>query len=150
MALSFSEDSLQAAGSAVDRLDALFAALATYRCDCPDDATLAELLDGTKAAFETALDDDLNISPAQAALFDLVRELNRRIDARVLSTADAMRATDFIRDLDRVLGIAPRRGNGAGAGTTEVAGRAGRRPGRSRLGGIRPASRRIGGAGRAR
>jgi cysteinyl-tRNA synthetase len=107
MALSFSEDSLQAAGSAVDRLDALFAALATYRCDCPDDATLAELLDGTKAAFETALDDDLNISPAQAALFDLVRELNRRIDARVLSTADATRATDFIRDLDRVLGIAP-------------------------------------------
>ncbi|HEX7496792.1 MAG TPA: DALR domain-containing protein, partial [Candidatus Limnocylindrales bacterium] len=58
-------------------------------------------------AFETALDDDLNISPAQAALFDLVRELNRRIDARVLSTADATRATDFIRDLDRVLGIAP-------------------------------------------
>jgi cysteinyl-tRNA synthetase len=107
MALSFGEDSLQAASSAVDRLDALFAALATYRCDCPDDATLAELLDGTKAAFETALDDDLNISPAQAALFDLVRELNRRIDARVLSTADATRATDFIRDLDRVLGIAP-------------------------------------------
>jgi cysteinyl-tRNA synthetase len=107
MALSFSEDSLQAAGSAVDRLDALFAALATYRCDRPDDATLAELLAGTKTAFETALDDDLNISPAQAALFDLVRELNRRIDARVLSTADATRATDFIRDLDRVLGIAP-------------------------------------------
>jgi cysteinyl-tRNA synthetase len=107
MALSFGEDSLQAASSAVDRLDALFAALATYRCDCPDDATLAELLDATKAAFETALDDDLNISPAQAALFDLVRELNRRIDARVLSTADATRATDFIRDLDRVLGIAP-------------------------------------------
>jgi cysteinyl-tRNA synthetase len=107
MALSFSEDSLQAAGSAIDRLDALFAALATYRCDCPDDATLAELLAGTRTAFETALDDDLNISPAQAALFDLVRELNRRIDARVLSTADGTRATDFIRDLDRVLGIAP-------------------------------------------
>jgi cysteinyl-tRNA synthetase len=107
MALSFSEDSLQAASSAVYRLDALFAALATYRCDCPDDATLAGLLNGTKAAFETALDDDLNISPALAALFDLVRELNRRIDARALSTADARRATGFIRDLDRVLGIAP-------------------------------------------
>jgi cysteinyl-tRNA synthetase len=107
MALSFSEDSLQAASSAVYRLDALFAALATYRCDCPDDATLAGLLNGTKAAFETALDDDLNISPALAALFDLVRELNRRVDARVLSTADAMRATGFIRDLDRVLAIAP-------------------------------------------
>jgi cysteinyl-tRNA synthetase len=107
MALSFGEDSLQAASSAVERLDALFAALATYRCDGLDDATLAGLLDGTKAAFETALDDDLNISPALAALFDLVRELNRRVDARVLSTSDATRAAAFIRDLDRVLAIAP-------------------------------------------
>jgi cysteinyl-tRNA synthetase len=105
--LSFGEDSLQAASSAVDRLDALFAALATYRSDCPDDATLEALLDGTKTDFEAALDDDLNISPALASLFGLVRELNRRIDARVLSTADAAQATDFIRGLDRVLGIAP-------------------------------------------
>jgi cysteinyl-tRNA synthetase len=107
MALSFGDESLQAASSAIDRLDALFAALAAYRGDCPDDATLPALLDETRATFEAALDDDLNISPALAALFELVRELNRRIDARSLSTADAGRATEFIRDLDRVLGIAP-------------------------------------------
>jgi cysteinyl-tRNA synthetase len=105
--LSFGDDSLMAASSAIDRLDALFAALATYRSDCPDDTTLAGLLDGTKAAFEAALDDDLNISPALAALFDLVRELNRRIDARALSTADAARAAAFVRGLGGVLGIAP-------------------------------------------
>jgi cysteinyl-tRNA synthetase len=107
MALSFGDDSLAAASSAIDRLDALLAALAAYRGDCPDDATLPDLLDGARAAFEAALDADLNISPALAALFELVRELNRRIDARALSTADAGRATEFIRDLDRVLGIAP-------------------------------------------
>ena len=107
MSLSFGEDSLAAASSAIDRLDALLAALAAYRDDCPDDATLPALLGRTRAAFEAALDDDLNISPALAAVFELVRELNRRIDARQLSTADAGRATDFLRDLDRVLGIAP-------------------------------------------
>jgi cysteinyl-tRNA synthetase len=105
--LSFGEDSLQAASSAVERLDALFAALAKYRSECPDDATLVGLFDGSRAAFEAALDDDLNISPALASLFDLVRELNRRIDARALSTADAARAAAFLRDLDRVLGVAP-------------------------------------------
>ena len=105
--LSFGEDSLQAAGSAVDRLEALLAALAAYRADCPDDATLPALFDGTRTAFEDALDDDLNISPALAAVFDLVRELNRRIDSRALSTVDATRAVAFIRDLDRVLGITP-------------------------------------------
>jgi cysteinyl-tRNA synthetase len=105
MALSFGDDSLPAASSAIDRLDALLAALAAYRSDGADDASLAALLDGTRAAFEAALDDDLNISPALAALFELVRELNRRIDACALSTADAGRAIEFIRDLDRVLGI---------------------------------------------
>ena len=107
MALSFSDDSLAAASSAIDRLDALLAALSAYRSDGPDDGTLLSLLDNARTAFETALDDDLNISPALAALFELIRELNRRIDARTLSTADAGRATSFIRDLDRVLAIAP-------------------------------------------
>lgn len=65
------------------------------------------LLDQVRAAFEAALDDDLNISAALAAIFDLVRDLNRRMDARSLSTADAERATALIRDLDRVLAITP-------------------------------------------
>jgi cysteinyl-tRNA synthetase len=107
MPLSFGDDSLQAASSAVERLDALLVALAAYRADGSDDASLPALLDAARAAFETALDDDLNISPALGALFDLVRELNRRIDARALSTADAGRAVEFLRDLDRVLAIAP-------------------------------------------
>ncbi len=107
MGLSFGDDSLQSASSAIDRLDTLLAALSSYRDDCPDDATLPALLDGAREAFVAALDDDLNISPALAAVFELVRELNRRIDARTISTADAGRATEFIRDLDRVLGIVP-------------------------------------------
>ncbi len=105
--LSFGDDSVAAAGSAIDRLEALLAALAVYGSDCPDDASLPALIDGTRESFESALDDDLNISPALAAVFDLIRELNRRIDARTISTADARRAAAFIHDLDRVLGIAP-------------------------------------------
>jgi cysteinyl-tRNA synthetase len=106
-ALSFGDDSLTAASSAIDRLDALLAALAAYHSEAPDDAALPALLDETRVAFEVAMDDDLNISPALASLFDLVRELNRRIDGRALSTADAGRAVAFIRVLDGVLGIAP-------------------------------------------
>jgi cysteinyl-tRNA synthetase len=107
MALSFADDSLASASSAIDRLDALLAALAVYRSDGPDDGSLPSLFDPTRAAFESALDDDLNVSPALAAVFELIRELNRRIDARTLSTADGGRAIAFIRDLDRVLAIAP-------------------------------------------
>ena len=51
------------------------------------------------------MDEDLAIAPALGVLFDLVRDLNRRIDERTLSTADAQRAAAGLRDLDRVLGV---------------------------------------------
>jgi cysteinyl-tRNA synthetase len=104
--LNYSDASLAAAGAAVERIDALLAALAAYREDRDDDPDLPGVLDGIRAGFEAALDDDLNISAALASLFDGVRELNRRLDARLLSTADAERSTALIRDLDTVLGVA--------------------------------------------
>jgi len=104
--LNWSDDSLSAAAAAVDRLDALLTALASYREDRADDPGLPAALDGIRTAFEAGLDDDLNVSAALAALFEGVRELNRRLDARVLSTADAARAAGFVRELDSVLGIA--------------------------------------------
>jgi cysteinyl-tRNA synthetase len=105
MALGYSDESLAAAAAAVDRLDAVLAALRTYRQEGPDDSTLSDLLASTRSGFESALDDDLNVSGALGALFDGVRDLNRRIDARSLSTADAARAAAFIEELDTVLGV---------------------------------------------
>ena len=106
-ALEYSEASLAAAGAAVDRLDSLVASLMAYRNDGDGDPGLPAALDGARAAFEAAFDDDLNVSAALAALFDLVRELNRRIDARALSSNDARAALDALRVLDRVLAILP-------------------------------------------
>jgi cysteinyl-tRNA synthetase len=103
--LNWTDESLPAAAAAVDRLDALLNALAAYREDRDDDPTLPAALDATRAGFEAGLDDDLNVSAALGALFDGVRELNRRMDVRSLSTADASRAADAIRALDAVLGV---------------------------------------------
>jgi cysteinyl-tRNA synthetase len=104
--LEFSPASLAAAAAAVDRLSTALAALDAYREVRADDATLPTLLADARSAFEAALDDDLNISVALAAVFDLVRELNRRMAERGLSTADAGQAAAAIRDLDRVLAVA--------------------------------------------
>jgi cysteinyl-tRNA synthetase len=106
-ALNHTEESLAAAAAAVERLDAVVAALTAYHEDRPDDPDLPIVLAETREAFGAALDDDLGISPALAVLFDLVRELNRRIDGRLLSGDDARRALDLLRDLDRVLAVLP-------------------------------------------
>jgi cysteinyl-tRNA synthetase len=103
--LSYTDDSLVASSAAVARLDAFVAALEQYREERTDDETLSRVLDGARSAFETALDDDLNVSAALAAVFDLVRDVNRRIDERQLSTADAGRVLELMRDLDRVLAV---------------------------------------------
>jgi cysteinyl-tRNA synthetase len=106
-ALSYSDESLAAAGAALDRLDALIAALGAYSGGGSDDPELGDALAQARGAFEAAMDDDLNVSAALAAIFDLVRDLNRRIDARSLSDRDAAAAIELLRDLDRVLGILP-------------------------------------------
>ena len=105
--LNHSDESLAAAGAALERLDAAVAALDAYVEAGPDDATLPEALDAAREGFGAALDDDLNISAALAVVFDLVRDLNRRLERRSLSTADAGRALATLRDLDRVLAILP-------------------------------------------
>jgi len=106
-ALNFSEESLAAAAAAIDRLDALVAGLQAYSADAPDDPELPGVLAAAREAFGAALDDDLAISPALAALFDLVRDVNRRLAERRLSTADAGSAMAALRDLDEVLGVLP-------------------------------------------
>jgi cysteinyl-tRNA synthetase len=106
-ALNHSDESLAAAAAAVARLDAAVAALEGYREDRDDDPTLPGALDGARAAFGAALDDDLNVSAALAAVFDLVRDLNRRVEARSISTDDAARSVALLRDLDQVLGVLP-------------------------------------------
>jgi cysteinyl-tRNA synthetase len=105
--LNHSEESLAASAAGLERLDAAVAALQAYRQDGPDDATLPDALAAARVAFGEALDDDLNVSAGLAAVFDLVRDLNRRVERRALSTADAGRALETMRDLDRVLGILP-------------------------------------------
>ena len=104
--LEFGDEPLAAASSAVERLSTALAALDAYEADHPDDPALRDMLETTREEFTTALDDDLNTPAAFAAVFEVVRELNRRIAARTLSTADARAGAALIRDLDRVMAVA--------------------------------------------
>ena len=104
--LEFSEEPLTAATSAVHRLSAALASLDRYAEERLDDPTLPDLLERARADFIAALDDDLNAAAAFGAVFELVRELNRRVAARMLSSSDARRAAALIRELDQVMAVA--------------------------------------------
>ncbi len=101
--LNFTFDGLAAARSALVRLDEWTARLqekaGTATAIRPD---LPEL-----NAFGEALDDDLNISAALAALFEVLRETNRRLDADRLSAAEARGLLDWLAGVQSVLALEP-------------------------------------------
>jgi cysteinyl-tRNA synthetase len=103
--LEFSERSLPAATAAIERISVAVAGLDAYTEERPNDGSMANLLAQKRSAFAAGLEDDLNISEALAAMFDLVRELNSRVAARTLSTDDARQGAAAIRELDTVLGV---------------------------------------------
>ena len=63
---------------------------------------------GLLSRFSTALADDLNISAAWAAVFDWVRETNKRLAENSLSAAEAATALAAWEKVDSVLGIGTR------------------------------------------
>ncbi len=115
--LDFSDRSLAAASAAVERLETALSLLDAYAGERPADAgspaegqlpaegELPAVLESALSGFRAGLEDDLNVSAALAATFDLVRELNGRVAARSLSTLEARAAAAALRRMDGVLGV---------------------------------------------
>lgn len=65
------------------------------------------LLHKTMESFAEALAEDLNISSALAALFDMVREVNALCDQGKIGISEAEDILDFLRQIDQILGVLP-------------------------------------------
>lgn len=107
--LNFTLEGLQAARGALGRLDEC---LARLRELAESHTGTASSLSGAEAPvpdllgpFETAMDEDLNISAAWAAVFEWVRELNRRMAAGTLTPAGAAAALQQWARVDDVLAV---------------------------------------------
>jgi len=104
--LNFTFEGLDGAKSSIDRLrefETMLSALPEGELN----PASAELLQKARAGFEDSLDDDLNISGALGAVFELVREINKLRDSVGLTSADAVPILAFLRDFDAVTGLLP-------------------------------------------
>lgn len=72
-----------------------------------DHGFILPLLEKTMEQFRAHLADDLNISPALAALFDMVREVNALCDQGKIGISEAEDVLDFLARIDQVLGVLP-------------------------------------------
>ncbi len=108
--LSFSIDGVKAAGASVQRLQTFYKSLCrtvdqASEAGAASDAKVTELLTQAETTFREALDDDLNIAPALAAVFSLLPEINRLQDEGSLNSRSAAAVRDFLDRIDGVLGV---------------------------------------------
>lgn len=101
--LNFTFDGLQAARSALKRLDEFHDAWSSYP-EGEATAGVTEAIERADRTFDEAMDDDLNVSAANAAMFTLVREVNAYAADGKATQGDAERLQQLWDRWDLALG----------------------------------------------
>lgn len=104
--LNFTFEGLDAAAKSLQRVADFVARLRDIDSSGVDNAADPFIL-VAKEKFTLALEDDLNISVALAALFDFIRDINTLCDATQVGRTEAQKILHFLEELDRVLGVLP-------------------------------------------
>ncbi|MCF8049968.1 MAG: cysteine--tRNA ligase [Desulfobacterales bacterium] len=102
--LRFSTDRLDDARRSLQRLDACIHSLQNVR-DGRHYEDIDQLLYDLKQGFTDALDDDLNASAAMAAVFRIVRKVNRLLLEEHLDPAGARKILEAFREIDAVWNV---------------------------------------------
>lgn len=104
MQMNFTFEVLQSAKNSLQRLDDFIVRLEEYK-DFAEVSSLQDFATKTQQAFDEAIAQDLNTSEALACLFDFVREMNARIDRKVLTKGDIEAVFAVLKRCDEVLGV---------------------------------------------
>lgn len=102
--LHFTFEGLEAAKNALQRLYDFLERLEDIK-EGEGHEEIKESIEKARKDFEDAMDDDLDINKALAAVFNLVKEVNILIDQRKLGQAGAKQVKDLMLDFDKVLGV---------------------------------------------
>ena len=101
--LNFTFDALKLARETLGKFDDFFKRLRAVKT-AGDGSSVSAIVAEARDAFASAMADDLNISMSLAALFDLMRNINRIADENKLDAAGAEMVLAAFRDFDKVIG----------------------------------------------
>ncbi len=102
--LNFTFSGLEAVKESLQRLNGFIQRM--YEVQTADSKGLVTpVLDKALKDFSAALADDLNISVALAAIFDMLREVNRLCDNGLVGTDEAQKVIDLMKRFNSVIGV---------------------------------------------
>jgi cysteinyl-tRNA synthetase len=102
--LNFTFEALDGATVAVQRLNDFILKLKEAHGQ-HNSKEIMDAIDKAQKQFEKSLNDDLEISPALASLFELMNAVNKHLDAHTLSKHDSELVEKFMQKTDTVLGV---------------------------------------------
>jgi cysteinyl-tRNA synthetase len=100
----FSRTKLETAKNTLARLDKFIQKLHACKGG-PDDNDMDQAVYDLRHKFVESMDDDFNIAPALAALFEFTHRVNKLMDRRGLSVSDRTKVLKALESIDSVLGI---------------------------------------------
>jgi len=103
--ITFSKERLKEAKRSLKRLDACIHSLIQIKPGPTPYSELDQVLYDLKHGFKTAMDDDLNMSAAMAAIFNNVRTINKLTFENRMDPDGASKIIDTFRGIDSVLKI---------------------------------------------
>jgi cysteinyl-tRNA synthetase len=103
--LNFTEEGVGQAQAALDRIHDFVNTLGRKALDPGETEAVTEACREVLHRFEEGLDDDLNTSAGLAALFDFIRENNRRLAEGGVRAGDRERILQALRRVDEVLDV---------------------------------------------
>ena len=102
--ISFAWSKLDTAKNTVAHLDKFVKKLQI----CPAgelNPDMDQLVYDLRHKFMDSMDDDFNVAPALAALFEFTREINKIMDQQGLSPGDKQKVEEVLKGIDSVLGV---------------------------------------------
>ncbi len=102
--LNFTFEALEGTTVAVQRLNDFMLKLKEAH-GSTNKTEVHDAIQKAKLQFEQSLDEDLEISPALAAIFEFMNNINKHLDSHELSKQDAEHVITFMESVNNVLGI---------------------------------------------
>ncbi|HII30289.1 TPA: cysteine--tRNA ligase [Candidatus Woesearchaeota archaeon] len=108
--LNFTFEGVDAADTALEKIISFKRRLEEIKekgadVDKKTDKKTADIIKKAKHDFEAAMDDDLNISVALSAVFDMMKDANTLIMEASLGSADAEAFIEAVKKFDEVIGV---------------------------------------------
>lgn len=107
--LNFTFESLLAAENVIERFKNFYDLLKEHATSAkntiPNNPDVGQLIQTARELFEHALDDDCNISPALAGIFEFMKQINTLHAENNLSVENAHYCLQFLERIDTVLGV---------------------------------------------